>query len=170
MKIVTEPKQLLTPVLKSKSWAGWQSDHKEALAASQEQRNRAEAFAQIFREAEATLENRATADPRALVRASSDLRAAQRERQACEARAAEIEKLAILESPHAKETLELAVQTLVDAGRDHREALAAGLTDLGQRFGVVIEMPPLLKTKPELLLASFDSGPERIENLWYLLQ
>lgn len=167
----TDPKTLLAPILKSSEWKKWQADHAAAMAAAEEMRRRAEAFAEIVAEATLTLENREKADPRALIRASGDKTAAEAEQAACLERADELEAEAITASEAAAVCLEKASRHLSDLDREWREKLEAELRAIAGKFGLdqnEFTSPGTLA--PGHLRESITSGPDepsRIASLWY---
>ena len=163
---------LLAPIKASSQFKSWLKSHATEQRAALVQTQRAEAFQAIADQARRTLADRATADPQQLVRASSDLAAAEREQQACLAEAAEIERLAILAGQYGEATVRFATDVLMRANSEQVEILSKEIAELAKRHGVEITSPDSLQLPPMRVYDRFRTGTidDRISALWYMLQ
>ena len=169
--IPTTQSALLEPVKSSKVYKNWLASHDTEVEAALVQRQRAEAFQGIADQARAVLANRKVADPQQLVRASSDLAAAERERDACLAEAAEIERLAILAGQYGEATVRFATDVLMRANSEQVEILSKEIAELAKRHGVELTPPDAMRLPPMRVYDQFRMGTidDRISALWYLL-
>ena len=163
---------LLEPVKSSKVYKNWLASHATEVKAADEQRRRAGAFQAIAGQARAVLADRATADPQMLIRASGDLHAAERERDACIAEAEEIERQAILAGQHGEATVKLAADELMKANSEQAATLASELAELAKRHGVELTEPDAMQLPPMRVYDLFRMGTidDRITALWFMLQ